>query len=141
MPFLFLHLPSPSHPQQMGHPPPCPSSTEDQIKTKLKTVSSPSGDYASASSTSSMPLLFLHLPSPSHPQQMGHPPLCLSSTEDQIKTEPKTVSSQNPYWDLQALNDLPVPLLLHHQQIIEMRGVTTLVIYSIIERTIQFVFP
>ena len=48
----------------------------------------PSRDYVSAlmplCQLNDMPLSFLHLLSPFHPQQMGHPPPRLSSTEDQI---------------------------------------------------------
>ena len=49
--------------------------------------------------------------------------------------------TQNLHQYLQALNNLPILLLLHHQLIIETTEVTLLVIYSIIERTIQFIFP
>jgi hypothetical protein len=42
MPPPSPHLHSLSHPQQLSHPPPRPSLTEDQIKTKPETVFSPS---------------------------------------------------------------------------------------------------
>jgi protein SMG6 len=54
---------------------------------------------------------------------------------------PMRRTDPEPILDLHPFNRLPALLPLHYQRIIEMREVTPLDIYSIIERTIRFVFP